>query len=178
MSRKTCSGDQLRWDQRAYLIFPSSGWLWSLKSLSLAVLTVQNATLILMMRYSRTRPGDLYITSTAVMLTEIVKVVLSALMLLAEEKSIIGWLKYLYANTIGQPLDMLKMAVPACIYTIQNNLLYIALSNLDAATYQVNIRSAALGSRKWGMGWGGGGYLISSPQLHPHQDFHCLPLPS
>ena len=123
---------------------------------------MQNATLILMMRYSRTRPGDLYITSTAVMLTEIVKVVLSALMLLVEEQSIIGWLKYLYANTIGQPLDMLKMAVPACIYTIQNNLLYIALSNLDAATYQVNIRSAALGSRKWGMGWGGISFASSS----------------
>jgi len=29
------------------------------------------------------------------------------------------------------------LAVPACLYTMQNNLLILALSNLDAATYQV-----------------------------------------
>ena len=30
-----------------------------------------------------------------------------------------------------------KLAVPALLYTMQNNLLFIALSNLSAATYQV-----------------------------------------
>ena len=32
---------------------------------------------------------------------------------------------------------MAKMAVPAVIYMIQNNLLFIGVSNLPAATFQV-----------------------------------------
>lgn len=38
---------------------------------------------------------------------------------------------------VNKPGETMKLAIPAGIYTLQNNLLYIALSNLDAATYQV-----------------------------------------
>jgi len=35
------------------------------------------------------------------------------------------------------PFEVLKLCVPSLLYTVQNNLLYLALTNLDAATYQV-----------------------------------------
>ena len=34
--------------------------------------------------------------------------------------------------------DICKLAVPALVYSIQGNLMFLALSNLDAAVYQVN----------------------------------------
>ena len=44
-----------------------------LKYLSLVTLTAQNAILGLSMRYSRTRPGDLFLTTTTVLMAECVK---------------------------------------------------------------------------------------------------------
>ena len=42
-----------------------------------------------------------------------------------------------YHNVFCNPMDSFKMCVPSIIYALQNNLAFVALSNLDAATYQV-----------------------------------------
>lgn len=109
-----------------------------LKQLSLVLLTLQNALLILVMRYTRTRKGDMYFATTAVVLSEGLKVLTSLMILAAQEGTFIKLMCYLRDNIWRQPLDCLKVSVPAFIYTLQNNLLYIALSNLDAATFQVS----------------------------------------
>lgn len=49
--------------------------------------------------------------------------------------------RLLKEEIVNKPLETMKLAIPAGIYTLQNNLLYVALSNLDGATYQVTHRS-------------------------------------
>lgn len=46
-------------------------------------------------------------------------------------------MKRLYEDVFLNVWETLKLAIPAFLYVVQNNLLFIALSNLDAATYQV-----------------------------------------
>ncbi|CAD5121467.1 DgyrCDS9972 [Dimorphilus gyrociliatus] len=111
----------------------------NLKYISLVLLTFQNTILILLMRYVRTRPGDLFISSTAVVMQELTKVLTCVIVMYFQEaKSISHLLKILHESIILQPIDTLKVCVPGIIYTIQNNLLYVAVSNLEAATYQVS----------------------------------------
>ena len=44
---------------------------------------------------------------------------------------------YFINEIINKPKETAKLIVPSGLYAVQNNLLYLALSNLDAATYQV-----------------------------------------
>lgn len=47
-------------------------------------------------------------------------------------------------NLINSPKEVLKLSVPSFLYALQNNLLYLALSNLDSASYQVIYQSKIL----------------------------------
>jgi len=110
----------------------------TLKYLSLVTLTGQNAVLGLSMRYARTRPGDMFISTTAVFLAEVVKLMTClGLVWNAEDRSLSQWWGALDKTIIKQPMDTVKVMVPSAVYLIQNNLLYVAASNLDVATYQI-----------------------------------------
>jgi len=61
-----------------------------LRCTSLVVLTLQNAVLILIMRYARTRPGDMFYSSTAVVAAELLKTIGCLFIILLEEGSIRG----------------------------------------------------------------------------------------
>lgn len=111
-----------------------------LKYLSLGVLVFQTTSLVLTMRYSRTLQGDgpRYLASSAVVVAELMKIVACVSLVLKEHNYSVRSLNSLLRQEIvHKPMETLKLAVPSLIYTLQNNLLYVALSNLDAATYQV-----------------------------------------
>ncbi|XP_066536875.1 solute carrier family 35 member A3b [Hoplias malabaricus] len=111
-----------------------------LKYVSLGVLVLQTTSLVLTMRYSRTllTEGPRYLASSAVVSAEAIKILACIALVFRDNNfSIRALNRALKEEIINKPLDTLKLAVPSGIYTLQNNLLYIALSNLDAATYQV-----------------------------------------
>ncbi|KAM3604452.1 uncharacterized protein V6R79_011184 [Siganus canaliculatus] len=111
-----------------------------LKYMSLGVLVLQTTSLVLTMRYSRTlkEDGPRYLASSAVVSAEVLKIFACTLLVFMELNYNVKAMKHLLKEEfVNKPLETLKLAVPAGIYTLQNNLLYVALSNLDAATYQV-----------------------------------------
>jgi UDP-galactose transporter len=96
------------------------------------------------MHYSRVVPvvpGHRYLPSTAVLLVEVLKLVVSlsiALYQLPEYRQSGPSSKLfmsLYSSIFSS--DSWKLVIPAALYTLQNSLVYIAIGNLSAASFQV-----------------------------------------
>ncbi|CAM9374789.1 unnamed protein product [Scytosiphon promiscuus] len=117
-----------------------------LKAGALTTLVLQNSALALVMRYTRVsgKQADMYIPTTAVVMAEILKVAVALAMQLKTEQSVGGVIHSVLENTINQPGQYLKMGVPALLYTLQNNLAYVATSHLDGPTYQIICQSKIL----------------------------------
>jgi len=94
----------------------------------------------LLVRYSRstTHPAHLYFSSTTVFLMECLKITITGVMLLRQCRFSPSELNALLAKEFfGKPIELVKMSAPSLAYALQNNLDFIALSNLDAGVYQV-----------------------------------------
>ena len=97
------------------------------------------------MHYSRIMPlvgGHRYFTSTAVFLNEVLKLAICLTVALydisrqlAPSTPATSLFSTLYSSAFTA--DSWKLAIPASLYTLQNSLQYVAVSNLDAATFQV-----------------------------------------
>mmetsp|Transcript_28790 Transcript_28790/g.41151 ORF Transcript_28790/g.41151 Transcript_28790/m.41151 type:complete len:416 (-) Transcript_28790:78-1325(-) len=162
------------------------------KYLVLVLLVVQNTCLVLLMRYSRTRPGTMYLGSTAVCCDEAMKLItclgiITCSYYLKKRNNDDGSAEYSQLNSSdadekqledgfdefevddddGDRIDTnatqldksnetfreylrdqlqfdFRMGGLALLYTIQKNLLYVAISNLDAAVFQVTYQAKIL----------------------------------
>ncbi|KAI8646602.1 UDP-galactose transporter [Parasitella parasitica] len=114
-----------------------------IKYLSLIILVVQNSALILVMRYTRANVEEdkLYLASTAVVMSEVIKSIVCLIVLYlapdSRKRSLKRLTSLLNRELILNWRETTKLAFPAGLYLIQNNLQYVAASNLDAATFQV-----------------------------------------
>lgn len=74
---------------------------------------------------------------SAVLMAEVVKLWTCLIIVYAEKGGIVNLFETLDKQVVKQPMDTLKVCVPSFVYLVQNNLLYVSASHLDAATYQV-----------------------------------------
>ncbi len=115
----------------------------TIKAVSLVVFTMQNAAFVLLMRLSKVMKSN-YNSAVAVLVTEALKVPFTLLLLCFEKRSVSGAARQLYADICMQPFDTLKISIPALLYTVQNNALFVAVGHLEAAVFQVTYQLKTL----------------------------------
>ncbi|KAI9281640.1 nucleotide-sugar transporter [Sporodiniella umbellata] len=79
----------------------------------------------------------MYIASSAVFLAEVLKIVACLWVMRYQQGNWNRFSTMVKKEILLKPTETLKMLIPSGLYALQNNLLYVALSNLEAATFQV-----------------------------------------
>jgi UDP-sugar transporter A1/2/3 len=118
---------------------PVARVLLTMSAVSLIALVFQNASLVLMTRYSRVgvAADKMYHTSTLVLNQEVVKCVVCVVMFAVEQRVTGAANLAQKLSTVIFQRDTLKIAVPAALFTLQNFLIFASLANLDVMTFQV-----------------------------------------
>lgn len=103
------------------------------------MLVAQTVSVVFAMRLSRTSDGvgPMYLNTTAVFFSELLKLVCSFAFLTYEKGSIDQAFCVARMHLTSNISENLKIMVPGALYTLQNNLLFVSLSNLSGAVYQV-----------------------------------------
>ena len=150
---------------------PKGSGVNSLKAALLVGLVVQNAALNLAARWSRVEAeeteavtGCSSAPTTVVLTMEVVKIVMAFLLFRLEfGGSLLGAFREVHRVTSEQSIECLKIAVPALVYVVQNNLLLVAAANLEGpilalfgqlkilttAVFSVVLLGRTLGARRW-----------------------------
>jgi len=119
----------------------------SMKWISLAVLLFQNGMTPIFFRYATTgaTASERFSTAVAVMCAEFLKLAMSLVLLYVENDKKVDRVKnVIRSEIINKPTETLKLAVPAVLYFIQNNVLQLSSSNLPAAVFQVTYQGKTL----------------------------------
>ena len=105
----------------------------SLKWLSLIFIVLQTTLSVILMRYSRTISTKTeYLSSTAVVMAEFIKLIIASIFYFRESNLPLN------QKLFNLTKQFQLISVPGIIYAFQNNLIYIAISNLSATVFQVS----------------------------------------
>jgi len=119
------------------------------RSIVLVLLVIQTTAAVLLMRYSRTavRPagsGPPYLATVAVFMAEAFKLPFCVLMTAWSCGGPAKVWGVLRTEICEVWTDALKCAIPAVAFTLQSNLLFVALAHLDAPTYQITYQTKTI----------------------------------
>ena len=154
LAKPGTSGSSSRGDQARY------------KRMALVLQVLQTTALVLLMRTSMTTQSTPYIKSTAVVMAEAIKVVLSLGLVCHDlrEPSLANLGRELHRELIVNWQGFSLLLVPAGLYVVQNNLIYVALQNLHATTYQVTYQMKIIVTAMFAVSRG--------PAAHQHKHTH------
>ncbi|KAL7672973.1 hypothetical protein ACOME3_007848 [Neoechinorhynchus agilis] len=103
------------------------------------LLVLQNSASSLIVRYMKlNRDSYWFVNTSLVFTTELIKIILSLILFVIESKS---WNRLKEKSKKELNLftkESSKSIIPSILYCVQNNLLLVSISNLDAATFQVS----------------------------------------
>ena len=101
----------------------------------------QNASCVLVRKYSRQQQGHSrhYNVAIVVVLQELFKLVFCAVVLAVQARSF-----QCVLTSLTQPRELFRIAIPAACFTLQNNVLYVALSNLEPLLFQITYQMKTL----------------------------------
>ncbi|KZP19514.1 nucleotide-sugar transporter [Athelia psychrophila] len=151
----------------------------------LVTLAVQNSLLTIIMHYSRvsTPPSRAYSAASAVLLNELLKCSISLVIAFSRIDRAVGATDSFDAPSPWSPRSILarsralgkevfsrdcwKLSIPAILYVIQNNLQFVAASNLDPSTFQVSYQMKILTTAGFSV-------LLLRKKLTPSQWFALL----
>jgi len=118
------------------------------KYAALFCVVVHQTAAVFTMRYSQAsrkaagRPA--YLSTVAVFATEVAKFMGSFVAVAIEERGLVAGFRTLRDSFQVDPWEMLRLTVPALLYAVQNNLLFLALAHLTAAVYTVSYQLKTL----------------------------------
>lgn len=107
------------------------------RTIIFVVLTLQATCYFSLLRYSRTRPNKMYFSSTAVFLAEVVKLLVTLVVIFVQCGNLREFVLFLINNLFTNPMATIKLSVPSVLYVVQNNLVYVAMTHLESTTFQI-----------------------------------------
>ncbi|VDL95653.1 unnamed protein product [Schistocephalus solidus] len=109
----------------------------------------------------------MFISSTAVAMSELVKLLVCIIVILAQEGfSLRGFIVNLHVNIISDFRDNILIGVPGILYAVQNNLLFLSVSHINASVFQVGLYTSLLCPYN----------IVANHLLSSHNLWYCQPV--